>query len=191
MNGKRCRSSARLLKPTSSVKRVPSAGSSMRPVASLYWRNQNGSSSMWNFWRGESPFLNEEKRVQHVKSHPLQYRFEDTQILVGKNNLQNEQLVRTSDPNATWMHAKGIPASHVIVNHPNPSRELLAFAAKVAAFHSEASASENVPVDYTHVKHVKKPSGSRPGFVNYFHQHTLYVTPSSDEILPYRTKEDV
>ena len=132
-----------------------------------------------------------EKRVQHVKSHPLQYRFEDTQILVGKNNLQNEQLVRTSDPNATWMHAKGIPASHVIVNHPNPSRELLAFAAKVAAFHSEASASENVPVDYTHVKHVKKPSGSRPGFVNYFHQHTLYVTPSSDEILPYRTKEDV
>ena len=135
---------------------------------------------------------NPERRRTQAKSRPMHYRTDrGTEIFVGKNNLQNEQLVRTSDPNATWLHAKGIPSSHVILNSEEPSREELALAAKICAFHSEASASENVPVDYTLVKYVKKPSGSRPGFVNYFHQHTLYVTPSSDEILPYRVREDL
>lgn len=133
----------------------------------------------------------ERKRSGTVKSRPFRYRSpEGTEILVGKNNLQNEMLVRSSDPNATWMHAKGMPASHVILNSPSPSRDDLLFAARIAAYHSDASASENVPIDYTFVKNVKKPSGSRPGFVNYFHQHTIYVTPS-DTILQYRVKEDL
>lgn len=124
-------------------------------------------------------------------SRPLHYRSPDgTDLYVGKNNLQNERLVRTSDPNAVWLHAKGVPASHVILCTAEPSRETLHLAAVIAAYHSSASASENVPVDYTQVRYVKKPSGARPGFVNYFHQHTLYVTPSLDEIAPYRVVED-
>ena len=126
-----------------------------------------------------------------AQSRPLHYRRSDgVDIFVGKNNLQNERLVRTSDPNAIWLHAKGVPASHVILNTDAPSRESLCTAALIAAYHSGASASENVPVDYTQVKHVKKPSGARPGFVNYFHQHTLYVTPSQEAIAAYRVRED-
>ncbi|MBQ5987607.1 MAG: NFACT family protein [Clostridia bacterium] len=126
-----------------------------------------------------------------VRSRPLHYRMPDgTDVFVGKNNLQNEKLVRTSDPNAIWLHAKGVPASHVILNAAEPTRETLYLAAMIAAYHSGASASENVPIDYTQVRYVKKPAGARPGFVNYYHQHTLYVTPSLSEIAPYRVGED-
>lgn len=126
-----------------------------------------------------------------TQSRPIRYRTPSgADVYVGKNNLQNERLVRSSDPNAIWMHAKGVPASHVILACADPSREDLSFAATVAAYHSDASASENVPVDYTQVRYVKKPSGARPGFVNYFHQHTLYVTPSLDRIAPYRVQEE-
>ena len=134
----------------------------------------------------------ERKRAQSGKSKPLRYRTESgIDILVGKNNLQNEALIRTSSPNAIWFHAKGVPASHVVLNSSDPSRDELLLAATIAAYHSEASASENVPVDYTQIKYVKKPSGARPGFVNYFHQHTLYVTPSFDRIAAYRVREEV
>lgn len=135
-----------------------------------------------------------EKRRQASapSSKPMRYRTPDgVNLFVGKNNLQNERLLRSADPNAIWLHAKGVPASHVILCSAEPSRETLHLAAAIAAYHSSASASENVPVDYTQVRHVKKPSGARPGFVNYFHQHTLYVTPSLDEIAPYRVREDL
>ncbi len=131
------------------------------------------------------------KAPSSAQSRPIRYRSPDgVDILVGKNNLQNERLVRSSDPNAIWLHAKGVPASHVVLNAAEPSRETLYLAAVIAAHHSDASASENVPVDYTQVRYVKKPAGARPGFVNYFHQHTLYVTPSLDEIAPYRVREE-
>jgi len=134
----------------------------------------------------------EQRRTpQSAQSRPLHYRIPDgIDVFVGKNNLQNDRLVRSSDPSAIWLHAKGVPASHVILNTTQPSREALHLAAAIAAYHSGASASENVPVDYTQVRYVKKPSGARPGFVNYFHQHTLYVTPSLDAIAPYRVGED-
>jgi predicted ribosome quality control (RQC) complex YloA/Tae2 family protein len=134
---------------------------------------------------------NERRSPVSAQSRPLHYRAPDgTDIFVGKNNLQNERMIRNADPFATWLHAKGVPASHVILNGTEPSRETLFLAAKIAAYHSGASASENVPVDYTQVRYVKKPSGARPGFVNYFHQHTLYVTPSLEAIAPYRVGED-
>lgn len=114
------------------------------------------------------------------RSVPLLYRASDgTRIWVGKNNRQNEQLLRSALPNHLWLHAKGVPASHVIVECESPTSETLLLAAQIAALHSKAASSANVAVDYTQRKHVKKPSGSRPGFVNYFHQHTLYVTPDA------------
>ena len=132
------------------------------------------------------------KKAQSGKSKPIRYRTDSgSDIFVGKNNLQNEMLVRSSDPDAVWFHAKNVPASHVILNTKAPTREELLLAATIAAYHSEVSSSENVPVDYTQVRYVKKPSGARPGFVNYFHQHTLYVTPSADRIAAYRVKEEL
>ncbi len=131
------------------------------------------------------------KAPSHAVSRVIRYRATSgTMLSVGKNNLQNERLIRTSEPDEIWLHAKGVPASHVILHTANPSREELFLAALIAAYHSDASASENVPVDYTQVCYVKKPSGARPGFVNYFHQHTLYVTPSLDMIAPYRVTEE-
>ncbi len=131
------------------------------------------------------------KNARKLISRPFHYRTcSGVDVFVGKNNLQNERLVRSSDPDHIWMHVKNAPASHVVLCTDEPTREELQLAALIAAYHSSVSASENVPVDYTQIRYVKKPSGSKPGFVNYFHQHTLYVSPSLDEIAAFRIKEE-
>lgn len=118
------------------------------------------------------------------------YRASDgTEILVGKNNRQNDYLtMRLADPNQTWLHTKDIPGSHVLVRSEAPSDETLQEAAELAAFFSKSRYSSSVPVDYTLAKHVRKPNGGKPGFVIYDHQKTLFVTP--DERLVHRLKEN-
>ena len=98
-------------------------------------------------------------------------------ILVGKNNLQNDKLTFSADPNEIWLHAKDMPGSHVIIVGENPDDETIVYAAKLAAAYSKGANSSNVPVDYTRQRFVKKPSGAKPGFVIYTNQRTLYVTP--------------
>ena len=98
-------------------------------------------------------------------------------ILVGKNNLQNDKLTFSADPNEIWLHAKDMPGSHVIIVGENPDDETIVYAAKLAAAYSKGANSSNVPVDYTRRRFVKKPSGATPGFVIYTNQRTLYVTP--------------
>ena len=133
------------------------------------------------------PTQGKAQKPQHKASVPLLYEAADgTRIFVGKNNLQNERLIRSADAQYVWLHAKDVPASHVVIASASPSRETLALAARIAAVHSKAAASAQVPVDYTRICDVKKPSGAKPGFVNYFHQHTLFVTPSLEAIAPYR-----
>ena len=61
-----------------------------------------------------------------------------------------------------------------------PSEETLIFAAKLAAKFSKAADSSKVPVDYTKIKFVKKPNGTKPGFVNFFNQKTIYVNPAEE-----------
>ena len=135
----------------------------------------------------ESGFLKESKKKkrQDKPSAPFQFMTEDGKsILVGKNNYQNDRLTfRTAAPDDLWLHAKDIPGSHVILrlSGEEPSEESLHHAAILAAHFSKAQDSSNVPVDYTYRRYVKKPSGSRPGFVIFTHQKTLYVTPSADE----------
>ena len=107
-------------------------------------------------------------------------------LLVGKNNLQNDELTASARPNETWLHAKDIPGSHVIVVSENPDDETILEAALLAAYYSKASASSNVPVDYTLKRYVKKPGGSKPGFVIYTHQRTLFVTPSAEAVAGIR-----
>lgn len=104
-----------------------------------------------------------------------------TPLLVGRNNKQNEYLTnRLASRNDIWLHTKDIPGSHVIIRSSNPTETTLAEAAQLAALFSKASSSSSVPVDYTEVRHVKKPNGAKPGYVTYDHQKTLFVTPDRD-----------
>ncbi|WP_248926458.1 Rqc2 family fibronectin-binding protein [Paenibacillus hamazuiensis] len=103
---------------------------------------------------------------------------EGVPIYVGKNNTQNEYLTnRLAHPNDTWLHTKDIPGSHVVIRAAEFGDATLREAAQLAAYFSQARSSSQVPVDYTLIRHVRKPNGSKPGFVIYDNQKTLYVTP--------------
>lgn len=105
-------------------------------------------------------------------------------ILVGKNNRQNDKLTfGTAFPDDIWLHTKDIHGSHVIIRRSGPVPDQTLFdAAMLAAYYSKARGSSNVPVDFTEVKHVKKPSGAKPGMVIYTHQRTVCVTPDQEHI---------
>ncbi|MFE5319684.1 NFACT family protein [Paenibacillus sp. NPDC056579] len=104
-------------------------------------------------------------------------------IYVGKNNTQNEYLTnRLAQSADTWLHTKDIPGSHVVIRSQQFGEPTLHEAAQLAAFFSQAKESSQVPVDFTLIRHVRKPSGAKPGFVIYDHQKTLFVTPDTDAI---------
>ena len=105
-------------------------------------------------------------------------------IIVGKNNVQNDRLTGAALGEETWLHAKDMPGSHVIVKSASPSDQTILQAAQLAATYSKGRQADKVPVDYTLRKYVKKPGGAKPGFVIYTHQQTLYVSP--DEKLAQR-----
>ena len=111
---------------------------------------------------------------------PISYIISDFTVLVGKNNKQNDYItLKLARHNDIWFHTKDIHGSHVILctNGNTPSDDILKSCAQLAAYYSKGKLSSNVPVDYTLVKHVKKPSGSKPGMVIYTNQKTLYVGP--------------
>lgn len=129
------------------------------------------------------------KRSSRVKiNKPESFVASDgTEILVGKNNLQNEKLtLHTAKKTDIWLHAKNIPGSHVIIKSNNPSDETLFEAAMLAAYFSKFRSSANVPIDYVQVKNIRKPNGSKPGFVIYEGQKTLTVTTTEDFVLELR-----
>lgn len=107
-----------------------------------------------------------------------------TEIIVGKNNKQNDYLTnKAAARDDIWLHTKDIPGSHVVIRSKEPADETILEAAQIAAYFSKARNSSSVPVDFTKVRHVKKPAGSKPGFVIYEQQQTVYVTPDEDMIL--------
>ena len=111
-------------------------------------------------------------------------------ILVGRNNVQNDRLtLKTARGGDIWFHTKNIPGSHVVVltQGETPPDRTLEQAAILAAFHSRAAGSVQVPVDYTAVRHVRKPAGAKPGMVIYDANQTAYVTP--DEALVERLRK--
>ena len=112
---------------------------------------------------------------------PMEFTASDgTRILVGRNNRQNDQLtLKTANKNDIWLHTQNIPGSHVILETGGrePSQQVLEEAAQLAAYHSKARDSAQVPVDYCAVRYVKKPAGAKPGMVIFTNQHTLYVKP--------------
>ncbi len=116
------------------------------------------------------------------KSHPpLEFKSpESFTILVGRNNKQNDMLTtKLAEKTDIWLHTKNITGSHVIIraNGQEIPDDTIIYAARLAAFHSKAKNSSQVPVDYVPVKFVKKPSGSKPGMVIFTNNRTLYVTP--------------
>jgi predicted ribosome quality control (RQC) complex YloA/Tae2 family protein len=114
------------------------------------------------------------------QSKPLHFQSTDgNDIYVGKNNIQNDYLtLKFADKKDIWMHTKNIPGSHVIIkNNNNITDKTLEEAAILAAYYSKAKDSTKVPVDYTDVKNVKKPSGAKPGMVIYSTNKTIYVDP--------------
>ncbi|MFY4773827.1 Rqc2 family fibronectin-binding protein [Metabacillus sp. RGM 3146] len=115
---------------------------------------------------------------------PLLEKYEardGTEIWVGKNNKQNEYLTtKAAARDDVWLHTKDIPGSHVVIRSKTPSEKTILEAANLSAYFSKARNSGSVPVDYTLVRHVKKPNGSKPGYVIYDQQQTVYVTPDED-----------
>ncbi|QAY65508.1 Rqc2 family fibronectin-binding protein [Paenibacillus protaetiae] len=108
---------------------------------------------------------------------------EGVPIYVGKNNTQNEYLTnRLASPSDTWFHTKDIPGSHVVIRGGDFGNATLEEAAMLAAHYSKARESSQVPVDYTFIRHVRKPSGAKPGFVIYDNQKTLYITPDESKL---------
>jgi len=108
---------------------------------------------------------------------------EGVPIYVGKNNTQNEFLTnRLAHPDDTWLHTKNIPGSHVVIRGGKFGEKTLLEAAQLAAYFSQARESSRVPVDYTFIRHVRKPNGAKPGFVIYDHQKTIFVTPDKETI---------
>ncbi len=110
---------------------------------------------------------------------------EGYKILVGRNNRENDYLTTVlAGKNDLWFHTKNIPGSHVIVfsGGAEVSEDTVVKAAKLAAENSKGAGSSNVPVDYTQIKYVKKPSGAKPGMVIYKTNKTVYVTPDKKEV---------
>lgn len=115
------------------------------------------------------------------KPAPYQYTTSDGfRVLVGRNNKENDILTfKTASGKDYWFHTKDIPGSHVILfTEGKGLTETAIFeAAGLAAYHSKGRESENVPVDYTQVRHVKKPNGAKPGMVIFVDNKTVYVNP--------------
>lgn len=125
------------------------------------------------------------EKIQKRKK-PEKYLASDgkTIILVGRNNLQNEELTfKIAHKEELWFHAKDIPGSHVVISgNLNPSDEVKTDAAELAAYYSKGRLSNLVQVDMIEVKKLNKPTGGKPGFVTYTGQKTLRVTPDPDKI---------
>ncbi len=117
-------------------------------------------------------------------SKPREFRSSaGLRILVGRSNRQNDQLTgKMAGPRDIWLHTQKIHGSHVILftEGAEPDEQSLLEAATLAAWFSHGRESGKVPVDYTPVRYVKKPSGAKPGMVVYTTYRTLFVTPDGE-----------
>lgn len=125
------------------------------------------------------------KKKKQLKPEPERFTSSTgIPISVGKNNKQNDMLTfKIAKRTDIWLHTKDIPGSHVVIHATDPDDTTLREAATLAAYFSKARDSSSVPVDYTEIRQVKKPNGSKPGFVIYFEQKTLFIDPDEAVIL--------
>ncbi len=112
-------------------------------------------------------------------------------VLCGKNNHQNDYLTtRMAGKLDYWFHVKNQPGSHCVMftDGEEPSERDFTEAAMIAAHYSKVSEGVNVPVDYTLIRNIRKPGGSKPGFVTYSTNYTAYVTPDERTVAELRVK---
>ena len=116
---------------------------------------------------------------KYVSFNPLKFNIDGYTIYVGRNNKENDYLTnKFANKNDIWFHTKEIHGSHVILKtNPNEHvpENIIYEAAKLAANHSKAKSSSNIPVDYCLVQYVKKVPGNKPGLVIYRNNKTIYV----------------
>ena len=110
-------------------------------------------------------------------------------VLCGKNNIQNDYITtKLAEKTDWWFHVKNMPGSHVLMQcKEEPSEVDFTEAAEIAAYYSKAE-GDNIAVDYTNAKHVKKPAGTKPGYVIYHVNWTAYVTPNEKKIKELQVK---
>ena len=135
----------------------------------------------------QTGFIRRRQREKIQKRQkPEKYLATDGQtiILVGRNNLQNDELTfKMAKKDELWFHAKDIPGSHVVITgNLQPSDEVKTDAAELAAYFSKARLSNLVQVDMIEVRKLNKPTGGKPGFVTYTGQKTLRVTPDEEKL---------
>ena len=109
-----------------------------------------------------------------------EYEFEGVKIYAGRNNLQNDRLIRLADPDDIWLHTQKYHSSHVIIALEGRQvwDELLLYAAEICAYYSDGRDGDKIPVDYCKKKFVKKPNKSKAGFVIYTDYKTILVKPN-------------
>ncbi|MCL1936021.1 MAG: NFACT family protein [Defluviitaleaceae bacterium] len=121
------------------------------------------------------------KKRKNIVSTPMKFISSDGfEIFIGKNNKQNDELTINASNFDMWLHTKDTAGSHVIIksNNKNIPNTTIEEAASLAAFYSKAQNSDNVAVDYTFKKFVKKPNGAKPGMVIYTNNKTTFVSPT-------------
>ena len=130
------------------------------------------------------------KQGKQQPSKPMHFRSSDGfDIFVGRNNRQNDQLsLKTARRDDLWLHVQKFHGTHVIIACAGiqPPDETITEAAELAAYYSEAREGQNVPVDVTPVRFLRKPNGAKPGMVVYDRYRTVLVTP--DAALPARLR---
>ena len=123
-------------------------------------------------------------QTQPALSAPLKFKTSDGfTVLVGRNNRQNDKLtMKDANNNDIWFHTKNIPGSHTVLvtDGKAPTETAMEEAAVLAAQHSRAKDSAQVPVDYTQIRYVSKPQGAKPGMVIYVQYKTVYVDPTTE-----------
>ena len=130
-------------------------------------------------------------KAKAPKSTIMEYRTSGGyRVLCGKNNIQNEHITfKLAEKTDYWFHAKNVPGSHVVMvcEGEEPDAKDFTEAAEIAALNSKAE-GENIAVDYAFAKSIKKPAGSKPGFVIYHTNWTAYVTPNRERVEKMRIR---
>lgn len=131
--------------------------------------------------------IGKKKKTALQKSQPLHLKLRaDVDLYIGKNNKQNDYVTFTiGGPRDLWFHTKDIPGSHIILKASQIEPQDIELAVQLAAYFSKARSSSNVPVDCVARRYVKKPAGSKPGFVIFTNQRTYYTTPDEQALAPY------
>jgi len=142
-------------------------------IESGYIRRKGG------FRRGRASRDGSSTKKTRFTSRPFHYLSSDGfHIYVGKNNFQNDELTfKLATGSDWWFHSKGIPGSHVVLKSEGAALPDTAFedAARLAAYYSKARGQDKVEIDYTEKKNVKKPNGSKPGFVVYYTNYSMMI----------------